>query len=741
MPDVKIARVVVDLALNREFDYLVPDALADGLREGDQVVVPFGHTKKRGFVTGLADHSDVQHLKAILERVGHRPLVEERVMKIARWMADYYLAPIERCVQTVLPAAVRKRGPAFKQRLQAEALPAAADAAAREAVRKRSPAQAALLELLTTRGALFVQDALRLADADLSSIRALERKGLVRVHKARQSRDPHAQEELLRTQPLPLMAQQQAALDRIVAAMDTLKPPVVLLHGVTGSGKTEVYLQAMAHALARDRGAIVLVPEIALTPQTVERFRGRFGEVTAVLHSHLSEGERHDEWHRVHDGSARIVIGARSALFAPVRNLGLIVVDEEHEGTDKQDEAPRYHARDMAVLRGRMEGCAVVLGSATPSLESLYNAQRGKYERVQMPSRVDHRQMPGMRIIDLRAERARAGRMNILSQDLCAAIADRLRRQEQTILFLNRRGYSTSLICPRCGHVAQCEQCSVAMTYHKPTQRLVCHICGAQQPVPTVCPVPDCRDPAFRFAGLGTQRIEELVARLFPTAALQRMDSDTMTDKHAYRKALNAFRSGATDILLGTQMIAKGLDFPNVTLVGVINADSGLHIPDFRAGERTFQLLTQVAGRAGRGDVRGEVLVQTFTPFHPAIQAARSLDFDGFCEQELEFRRELAYPPFTHLACITLRGAIEERVRFVAEALYRELRPALDAGVTAGEAAPAPLARAQGRFRYQLLLRAERTAQMTVPLKAVLGRFPWPDDVDHVVDVDPQSLA
>jgi primosomal protein N' (replication factor Y) len=738
---VNIARVVVDLALNKEFDYRVPDALAGQLREGDQVVVPFGKGTKRGYITGFVAQSAHPNLKEIKERVGHQPLVGDRVLQLARWMSDYYLTPVELCLRTILPAAVRKRGPAFKQRLQATVTPAAAEASARDAVRKKSPPQAAVLDLLVSKGPQFVHELLKATGATNESIRALERKGLVRVARAHELRTPHGPEELLTTQALPLMDQQRAALERVKVAMDTLTPPVVLLHGVTGSGKTEVYLQAIAHGLAQDRGAIVLVPEIALTPQTVERFRGRFGEVTAVLHSHLSEGERHDEWHRVRDGSARIVIGARSALFAPVRNLGLIVVDEEHEATYKQDEAPRYHARDMAVLRGRLEKCAVLLGSATPALESLHNAQTGKYELVSMPARVDHRQMPAMRIVDLRAERERAGKMNIFSQDLCKAIGDRLQRQEQVILFLNRRGYSTSLLCPTCGHVAQCEQCSVALTYHKPSQRLVCHICGAQQHVPSACPVPTCRDPAFRFAGLGTQRIEELVAKLFPKAAVQRMDSDTMTDKHAYRKALNAFRSGATDILLGTQMIAKGLDFPNVTLVGVINADLSLHIPDFRAGERTFQLLTQVAGRAGRGDVRGEVIVQTFTPFHPAIQAARQLDFEGFCAQELEFRRELSYPPFAHLVVITLRGVQEELVKLTAGTLHKELAPRLDATVVVGEPAPAPLARAQGKHRYQILLRAPRTAQMTGPLRELLARFRWPEGVEHQEDVDPQSLA
>jgi primosomal protein N' (replication factor Y) len=738
---VKIARIVVDLALNKEFDYLVPEALEGVLGEGDQVIVPFGPGTKRGYVTGFADHSAHKNLKAIRERVGHKRMVEDHILRLARWMADYYLTPIELCLKAVLPAAVRKNGPAFKQRLLATVTAAGRDPATLARVRAKSAKQAAVLDAVLAGGPTFVHALIKAAGATNETVRALERKGLLVVGISAEYRDPNANVELLSTQPLPLMEQQRAALARVKVSMDTLKPPVILLHGVTGSGKTEIYLQAIAHGLTQGKGAIVLVPEIALTPQTVERFRGRFGEVIAVLHSSLSQGERHDEWHRVHDGSARIVIGARSALFAPVRQLGLIVVDEEHEPTYKQEESPRYHARDMAVLRGSMEKCAVLLGSATPALESLHNAQCGKYELVSMPARVDHRQMPAMRVVDLRAERAREGKLNIFSRDLVTAIGDRLHRQEQVILFHNRRGYSTSLVCPKCGHVAQCDQCSVSMTYHKPGQCLLCHICGARQPVPSACPNPDCRDPAFRYAGLGTQRIEELVARLFPKAQVKRMDSDTMTDKHAYRKALGDFRSGATDILLGTQMIAKGLDFPNVTLVGVINADLSLHISDFRAGERTFQLLTQVAGRAGRGDVRGEVIVQTFTPFHPAIQAARQLDFTGFCEQEMEFRRELSYPPFAHLVCLTLRGVVEERVKFAGETFLKALAPKLDAAVVVGAPAPAPLARAEGRHRYQILLRAPRTVQITRPLRDELAAFRWPEDVECLVDVDPQSLS
>jgi primosomal protein N' (replication factor Y) len=734
----RIAKVIVDIALNREFDYLVPEHIE--LKLGDQVIVPFGRTTKRGYVTGLSDSSDRFDLKTIQERVGRKPMVQEDILKLARWISDYYVTPIEPCVRTVLPSAVRRKGPAFKQRLTVYPADAARDAHAVEKLRRKARRQAALLDTLLPRGRMFVHELARAVGVSGQLIRSLERKGFVHIGRETEYRDPHAHLELLRTQPLKLMPQQVAALETVTRAIDTRVPPVVLLHGVTGSGKTEVYLQAMDHALQQGKGAIVLVPEIALTPQTVDRFRGRFGEITAVLHSSLSEGERHDEWHRVRDGAARIVIGARSALFAPVKNLGLIVVDEEHEPTYKQEEAPRYNARDVAVMRGHMEGCAVVLGSATPSLESWHNARCGKYACVEMPIRVDNRKMPAMRIVDMRQELAREGKMNVLSRDLCTAIGERIARAEQTMLFLNRRGFASSLICPKCGTVATCDQCSVSLTYHKPTMRLLCHICGASKPVPAACPNAECRDPAFRYAGFGTQRIEDIVARVFPKARLQRMDSDTMTEKEAYRKTLGDFRQGKIDILIGTQMIAKGLDFPNVTLVGVVYADLSLHIPDFRSGERTFQLLTQVAGRAGRGDIMGEVIVQTFTPFHPAIQAARRLDYEGFCAQEAEFRKELMYPPFSHLVCVTLRGPLEERVAFTGQAFVKDLVPRLDAGVVCAGPTPAPIAKMKGRFRYQVILRAPRTSAITAPLRATLAAFTFPEDVEYSIDVDALSL-
>jgi len=510
---------------------------------------------------------------------------------------------------------------------------------------------------------------------------------------------------------------------------------------VTGSGKTEVYLQAIEHALHQGRDSIVLVPEISLTPQTVERFRARFPqqEVT-VLHSHLSEGERHDQWHKIRDGHSHIVIGARSAVFAPVQALGLIVVDEEHETTYKQDEAPRYNARDVAVMRCKLEGAAVVLGSATPSLESFYNARRGRYALATLSHRVDHKKMPLMRIVDMRQEAIRAKGLYVLSRRLRDAIQARLEKNEQVILFLNRRGYATHLFCPKCGYVANCPNCSITLTYHRKAEQLSCHLCGHVAAVPKMCPNPACRDPAIRYSGMGTEKVEAAIQKAFPKARVQRMDSDMMTRKMLYREILGAFRIGKIDILVGTQMIAKGLHFPNVTLVGIIYADMALHMPDFRAGERTFQLLVQVAGRAGRGDVEGEVIVQSFTPYHGAVQYARQHDYLGFYEQEIEFREQLRYPPITRMLCITVRGRSEDKAKFVAEVLARDLKKQVTPDVLMGGPTPAPLARIQNQYRFQIILRSEQIMRLTEAVGRVASSTKLPDDVNMTIDVDPISL-
>ncbi len=733
-----VAKVVVDLALNREFDYLIPSDLVGQVRIGTPVLVPFGRSVRRGFVVGLADHSDYSQLKAIREVIGRKALIEERITELARWIADYYIAPLELAMRTVLPAVVRRRPTGFARRQTVALTERGADRALLESLRARAPKQAAALEALRVAAELPLSVLKRRAGVGTAALRALERKGLIRRSETEIHHVPDVGREILPSSPPTLTEEQAEALRLIRSAVDTRAPPVVLLFGVTGSGKTEVYLRAIAHARAQGKGAIVLVPEISLTPQTVDRFQSRFGDEIAILHSHLSEGERHDEWHRIHEGRASIVVGARSALFAPIRRLGLIVVDEEHEGTYKQAETPCYHARDVAVMRGAHERCAVILGSATPSLESYHNTKIGKYAMARLTRRVDHREMPQLRIVDLRAETEREGRPHVFSRELIQAVRDRLERAEQTILFLNRRGYASSLLCPKCGFVAHCADCSVSMTYHKREDRLLCHLCGHSAPTPNRCP--QCGDPGFRYTGLGTERIEEILRKLFPKARVARMDSDTMTRKESYCEVLGDFRTGKLDILVGTQMIAKGLDFPNVTLVGVLYADLALHLPDFRAGERTFQMLTQVAGRAGRGDVGGEVIIQTYTPFHPAIQAVRRMDLDGFYEQELAFRRELEYPPYTRLACLTARSADDSAALDYIGRLAEAMRAHAGAAAKVSDPAPAPFARVKGQYRFQTLIRAQSAKAVNNTIRHALAAVRRPRAVSLSVDVDAQAL-
>lgn len=730
-----IAKVAVDLSLNREFDYQIPDELISTVEIGSRVSVPFGHRRVQGFVVGLATHSELEELKPIAQVLGDQSLISEPVMELARWMAAYYLAPLEACVRAVLPSVVRRKARGEKRQLKVALCADAPD-------RALTPKQRAVVQCLQAKGSLLLSELIAVAKTTASPVRALEKKGWVRIEQESIYRDPHAGVELLKTEPLELMPEQAAALQDILAAMEAQRPQTLLLHGVTGSGKTEIYLQAIAHALERGRGAVVLVPEIALTPQTVDRFRARFAdcpERVAVLHSSLSDGERYDEWHRIRSGEAVIVVGARSALFAPVKNLGLIVVDEEHEPTYKQDEAPRYHARDAAVMRGHREACVVVLGSATPALESYQNAQAQKYRYIEMAARVDNRRMPQIRVVDMRLEASREGKRGLFSKELVEAIYDRLNRGEQTIVFLNRRGFSASRVCPECGYVSECEHCSAKLTYHKARQRLICHLCGDEHPLPTRCP--ECGAAEFNHSGAGTEKIEEVMAKLFPSARIARMDSDTMRRKNAHRDLLAQFRVGQIDILIGTQMIAKGLDFPNVTLVGVINPDHALHMADFRAGERVYQLLTQVAGRAGRGAVAGEVFVQTYTPHHPAIQFARRMDFDGFCDQELEFRKELFYPPYSRLTCITLRGKDELLVEQTADRLSDALEQCLADEMMLSPAVPSPISRVRGEYRYQILLRAKKVGPIHRAIRRAMQAIAtWPKGVQCTIDVDATSL-
>jgi primosomal protein N' (replication factor Y) len=737
------ARVLIDGPSELVFDYAVPAGL--DVRAGCRVRVPLRRKSATGTVlamTSAPEQADFA-LREIESLIDPEPLITPVLLRAGEWIADYYACGIETVIRSLLPESVRQEENSAKTRRVA-VLDAAPAAAVMEKLARRAPRQHAILALLSHAPDMRLPVA-DLGDGSAAALKSMEKTGLLRLVAEEVRRDPEADanEEVVESAPLSLNEAQQQALEAIVSRIGQPAPKPVLLLGVTGSGKTEVYLQAARHVLDMGKTVLVLVPEISLTPQTVRRFKARFAAMkdqVAVLHSHLSQGERFDEWHRIRKGLARIVIGARSAVFAPLPDLGLVIVDEEHENTYKQESVPRYHGRDVAVLRAAFEGCAIVLGSATPSLESWHNSQTGKYDVLRLDQRADGQKMPLVRVVDMRQEAAKhKGGPAVLSDKLRVALERRLETGEQSILFLNRRGFARSLQCPACGHVCQCPHCSVALTYHRTDERLVCHVCGHQSIVPRKCP--ECRDPAIIMQGYGTQKVEEIMAKVLPAARIARIDADAMRRKHALRDTLGAFKSRKIDILIGTQMIAKGLHFPNVTLVGILNADLSLHVPDFRAGERTFQLITQVAGRAGRGDLEGEVIVQTFTPHSPSIQYARRHDFDGYAEQELEFRRQFAFPPYGHCAVLTARSNHERRAEFTLQTLHLRLAENLPDGILLGEPLPSPLVRAHGQFRFQITLRSQKARPLTRHVQAVLARTSLPEDVTVVFDMDALNFS
>jgi primosomal protein N' (replication factor Y) len=733
------ARVITDDPTDKELDYSIPQSWADKVHIGSRVKVPLRSREILATVVAVVDTPSVPDPKIISALISETPILTKSLLALARWMAEYYCCPVESAIRSLLPEVIRKAKLGFKRERFVSVGREIAETELKT-LEAKAPRQAHVLRFVTEFAEPIRWRELqqRAATTD-RTIQLLIDRGLLLVELETTDRDPYANERFVPSTALEMNPDQKEALQTVIHSIDARENRPILLHGVTGSGKTEVYLQAIDHCLKQDLGALVLVPEISLTPQTVERFKMRFqADLIAVLHSHLSAGERHDEWHKLYSGRARVAIGARSAVFAPVQRLGLIVVDEEHETSYKQEESPRYHARDLAVVRAQIDRCAILLGSATPSLESYQNAKTGKYRLASLSSRVDDRQLPLIRVVDMRQEYLKQKHVPLISGRLANAIETRLAGKEQTILFLNRRGFATSLVCNPCGFVCECPNCSVALTFHQGENRLKCHLCGHAALAPKKCP--KCSDPSIRYAGYGTEKIESSVRKLFPTATVARMDADSMTRKDAYRETLLAFRTGKIDVLVGTQMIAKGLDFPNVTLVGIINADVGLHMPDFRAGERTFQLLTQVAGRAGRGDMAGEVFVQSSTPFSPSIQFARHHNFEGFWEQEIEFRERCEYPPFLHLLMIHIRSEHQRLAEFTAETIHRRISEKTDPSVTLHPVVPAPIERAKGFYRYQILLRSKAIRRLSGTIRSVLDKLTFPEGVHVSVDVDPYQV-
>ncbi len=736
----KFAEVVLNLPVDLCLTYQIPPELEPRISVGHKVLVPLGKRHASGFVTAISTRAERGRLKSLVKLLQPEPFFGPNLVKLVRWVSEYYFCSFPRAVKTALPAPVRNVKVAGRVRIAVLSVPKKVAEAAATELAKRAPKQAKLIELLLRRGApLEVPKLLKVARAGRGSLASLEEKGLVELADEARERDSWAGEEIAPETPLTLNPEQKTALKRIKETLAGGEFGVCLLAGITGSGKTEIYLRAIDQVLKEGRQAIVLVPEIALTPQTGERFKARFGSSVAIIHSALAAGERFDQWQKIASGRASVVLGPRSAVFAPVKKLGMIVVDEEHVTSYKQSvQAPFYHARDVAVMRAKLEKCTAVLGSATPSLESYRNSRRGKYTLLSLRERPDEARLPAIEIVDLKREVELKKKRISFSSRLLDCLRETLDRGEQAILFLNRRGFYTLLFCRSCGHVAKCPHCSISLTYHKSRRLLVCHLCGHTEKAPKRCP--SCRSGDLSFSGLGTQRIEDRIGKFFPRARTLRMDTDTVTFRGAHRKYLKEFEAGKIDILIGTQMIAKGLDYPNVTLVGVIFADTALNLADFRATEYTFQLLTQVAGRSGRGGRRGKVIIQTYSPRHPAIRAAARQEYEPFFEQEIGFREELGYPPVNHFIALTVLSRNEGKALKMTEHLARSLEPLLGKGDELLGPAPPPFARIRGWYRWQLIVKTGTVTAILKALEKVLPGFYRRRDVRIEVDVDPVSM-
>jgi primosomal protein N' (replication factor Y) len=784
----RAVEVALPLPVQSTFTYRVPAALPLPER-GARVVAPFGPRRVIGVVTGAAKETDERELKDVLDVLDEAPLVTPPLLDLAAWMADHYLAPPGECYRLVMPPDGVRASRAVARLVQRDAPAGDAmvdalrdgplrvstlsrrlggDPASRLA-RLRRAGIVAVEQDLASRGFRHVRvatltdapfaprgkaqieviDRLRAAGGraqvaelvrDRPSLRAavdrLGTLGVLRIEDERDARTPGvmAGEVAGRPEPTPDQSQCLRVLDEAVTRGGYA--PFVL-HGVTGSGKTEVYFRAAEKALDGGRGVVFLLPEIALTPLLVRAAVARFGATVAVLHSELSAGERHDQWWRLREGESLIAIGARSAVFAPLPELGLVIVDEEHESAYKQEESPRYHARDVAVMRAKLEGAPVVLGSATPSLESHANALKGKYRRLTLPQRIGPRGLPRVEVID-RREVMRSGGDPVLTPPLREALAERLERKEQSLLLLNRRGYATSLLCRECGEQATCPNCSVFLTLHRGGRQALCHYCGYQVPAPAACA--SCRGEYLRLTGYGTEKVVEAVGAALPKARVDRLDRDLASRRGAVERVLADFEAGRTDVLVGTQMIAKSHDFPRVTLVGVVDADVGLGMPDFRSAERTFQLLTQVAGRAGRAELAGEVILQSHLPDHYALRLACAQDYEAFFEREMEFRRTMGYPPAAALVNLVLRSRDAATAAADADAVARRLREGAPGRYRVLGPARAPLARLKQEHRFQILLKGDRASMREAVRRALVERYGetrWPG---VAVDVDPVSV-
>ena len=730
--------------LDKTFTYSLPEPLRRRVRPGCRIVAPFGGRRPAGVV--LATHSvkPDYDTRAVLRLLDEEPALTPELIALGRWTADYYCAPIGEVFKAMLPPAGEIRAAKV-----VSLTPAGAGAAARFLHADEADDPHVLILRTLERRPLTLPYLKRKYQKAEAALRSLEKRGLVKIEAQIKEHGPRTAVETgalaaprAQTAAPPrilLNGAQQAAFEAVAESLHAGRFRSFLLHGVTGSGKTEVYLRVIEECLALGRSALLLVPEIALTPGVAAQFFARFGDNTAILHSAFTAAQRAKQWRRIRGGRVRVAIGTRSGVFAPLSELGLVIVDEEHESGYKQEEAPRYHGRDIAVVRARAAGATAVLGSATPSLESRRNVDAGKYALLRLPERIHSRPLPAVTVVDMRREFVETRQSKLFSRTLANAVEERLQAGEQAMILLNRRGFSVYALCRSCGYRVECENCSVTLTFHKREQRLLCHYCGFAAPPPKTCPI--CQSEYIHFQGSGSEKVEEQLRSDFPRARIARLDRDAARGRGQYEAILNGFRERLYDLLVGTQMIAKGHDIPNVTLVGVVNTDIGLGVPDFRAAERTFQLLTQVAGRAGRGDKPGQVILQTMHPEHYAVELAARQDYDAFYKRESSFRKNLRYPPFAVLAAMIVRSRKPEEALALSGKLARHLSPPL-AGVRMMGPAAAPVVKLRTEYRYQFLLKSGSRKSIAAVLKQA-RKFAltqsWPQTA-LVIDVDPMSL-
>ena len=778
-----VAKVIVDVPAqqtNKPFDYRIPTRLQHVLRQGMRVIVPFGPRKVQGFVIDIVSESEFPKLREIIEPMDIQPILNKELLQLSDWLTEQTLCYKISAFQVMLPPALKakyEKKIRIKDRQMLHTLPpslqhyfAKQDTINWEDVLKsgelthfQKQVEDGILEVLyivkervkkkqikiiapsidmlekkaelskrNTKQIMVIdyfisnpkpierQKILSLLGISSSVIKSLVDKGILYESMQEVYRDPYQDRIFEHTEPLQLTKEQSVAIKPILQTIEEKRHDVFLLYGITGSGKTEIYMQSIQKVLEEGREGIVLVPEISLTPQMVNRFKGRFGDEVAVLHSGLSIGEKYDEWRKIQRKEVRVAVGARSAIFAPFENLGIIIIDEEHETSYKQEDNPRYHARDVAIERARTHNCPVILGSATPSLETFARAKKGVYQLLTLSKRMNDQSLPTVDIVDMREE-LREGNRTMFSRVLYDKLQDRLMKKEQTVLFLNKRGHSSFVMCRDCGYVIQCPNCDISLTYHRYQQQMKCHYCGYEAVVPTICP--ECTSEHIRYFGTGTQKVEEELGKIFPEARVIRMDVDTTSRKGSHEKLLTAFEEGKADILLGTQMIAKGLDFPNITLVGVLSADTMLHLPDFRSSEKTFQLLTQVSGRAGRHELAGEVVIQTYSPEHYSIELASQQDFDQFYQKEMMIRKIHQYPPFYYLALITVSHEELMKVVDVTEKISVTLSSRLSKGAHILGPVACPIPRINNKYRYQCIVKYKKEPKLTQTLKMILDHY------------------